>query len=247
VALTTWAPDSSETFDRWEGDVARPQNPSYAVMDRDRWVSPDWDEKSAGEKAEDFFEDMGDGIAVFGKKLVGASSLVLKEVVKPTAIGVVEFGVGMGRGVDLILGLAGVDGGVGEDMREGLDYVQETIDYLMSSFDCLAEVSLSSRYNSVQGGVAVGADVAKVTMGAAELDEKLSKATTKVDRLKVKGSLGFKGLGLAQSVASGAYYLAQDGHNLTWESTASEAWDGYGDAMMACMESKIPSYIRDNI
>ena len=245
VALNTWAPDSSEKFAQWNGDVGRPQNPTFAIMDRDKWASPDWDEKDTGEKIEDFFVEAGDGFAVFGKKAVGVSALMVKEVVKPTLIGAVEFGVAMGRGIDWVLQTAGVEGGIGESAQEGLAYVQETIDYLMSGFDCMAEVSLTSKHNAVQGTVAVGADTVKLGSSLGEMSDDLARATTKVDRLKVKGKLGFKGLGLAQSVASGAFYLAQDGHNLTWESTASEAWDGFGDAFLSCMESKIPSYLRN--
>lgn len=249
--------DGGEVWVGWEGDVARPENPTWVYVASDVTAHARWRDKTTNEKAKEFFEDVGDVLAVGAKKLVGiaiVAASVLLESTLTAAMGLITLA---STAIDAIAGALGFPKDSG--FREALAGVQQTAQLLSAPFSCGADWAFADARDTGPDGEnpldGDGNDPKKLIKKTKKLNEKITgyrdaidaveesnsgyKATLKKFFVQAKvakaaGATALVGANIGTSIASG---------EVGFESTAEEAWGTEsGRAFMGCMEDAYPDY-----
>lgn len=250
----------------WRGDVVETGKVKVAVviMDADksaehRYRAKDWDEKAV-----DFFEDMGDALAVAAKKSLGAVAYVAGKAIQDVppfsylgeAFEVLSL---MGEVLNFI--------GVPTSVTKYFSYPAQSLDWVVSGFTCLASASLSSQNGGASANLSGVADSNQRSINSAGGsffkaigidpgdDNELVGET--LEKLYVTGKVvgyatKYTGVGGGVSktmdtidIGLELYGLATGPQGVGWDSSASDAWDSdMGNHITGCMAAATPDFIR---
>jgi hypothetical protein len=251
VAL--YATGGGEVWVGWEGDVDRPENPTWAYVDQDSTAHARWRDKTTNEKAKEFLTDVGDALAVGAKKLLGVGIVAVNALINTTTTAVLGAISLAATAIDAIAGALGApsDG----KFKEVMTGIQQTANLWSSPFSCGAEWAFAGAtdgQNSLDGD---GGDWKDGIKDPKKLGEKLKSYRSAIEEVEdssegyikaIKkfgvranvvrsvGTVGLTAVGIGTSISS---------DDMGWDDTAAEAWGSEsGRAFFTCMEKAIPDY-----
>ena len=229
----------------WTVDLSGTKTPALLQMNGDKAVGLDFEEYSWDEKANDFFEDVGDNLAVLAKKATGVLAVAVGDYIFSTILGKAELVINFGlpgitylaKGFDFLLGELGVDTDIGGALEENmLNYVQQTMTYLESGFTCAGAWAAGTGNTD-----SVLATLGKATAKGVEAKEQQSKYEAgKISKNSLRKS---QAKGAANVVATGLYNMLSSGPGVVWEDSAHDAWTGGGDIFVDCFKDSVPDYL----
>ena len=250
VALHTW--DGGEVWVGWRGDVETSKNPSWVYVDEDSTARAEWRDKTWDEDVVDFFEDVGDAVAVAGKKLVGVAILAASALLESTftaVLGVVSL---------VSMGVGAIAGGLGAPTDSGfmdvMKGIQQTTALFSSPFSCGAEWAFSDG-GSTSTLSGTGGDLKDAYRDPAKLNDKVRSYRESIEaidenatgwaatkkKFAVRAKVVKSGVGTAlTAVGVGTAIATAD---FGWDASAADAWGTEsGRVFMSCMEQAIPDY-----
>jgi len=249
--------DGGEVWVGWEGDVARPEDPTWVDVEKDATAHATWRTKTTNEKIEDFFTDVGDVLAVGAKKLVGVAIVAASVLLESTFTAVMGLVTLAATAIDAIAGALGSPSSGG--FREAMAGIQQTAALFSSPFSCGADWAFADGSDAGGDGTTppdgLGNDPKKLIKKTKKLNEKISGYRDSIDAIeesasgykaslkkfvvqakvaKAVGSTALTGVSIGTTIASGG---------VGFEDTADEAWGTEsGRAFMSCMEQSFPDY-----
>ncbi len=248
---------SNRVWTGWRGDAVQVGriNPGTISVDADKVVQNTYRAKDTLEQLEDF----GNDIAVFAKKAVGFTAVVLTEYLKyyPPLGAVTGIAEGMSL-VGTLLEIAGVSKGA----VEYLHYAKQMIDLPFSLISCAGTWGLGSDPGIVKAAASNTASALKqgtyriTNITEAAMDEAKhvmsmqagNKGLLMSAKLRYySGKLALAELAprIAPAVGVGvAVYGAIEGVGVSWDSSAASAWTN-GSAYTDCLRKAVPQFMYD--
>lgn len=250
----------------WRGDVVEDGKvqPAVVIMDADKSAEHRYRGKSWDEKAEDFFTDVGNGLAVAAKKALGGLSYVAGKALQE----VPPFSM-VGEAFEMLSLVGDVLGylGVPDSVTKYFDYPSQSLNWVMSGFTCLAAAGLSSQNSghsaNLQGVAesnktsvyaaggsvfrAVGLDPGDNNEAVGEALEMLyisGKTAGYIQKYTGTGELIEKVMGTIDTGLE-IYGIVTGPQGVGWDNSAADAWDSdMGNHLTGCMAAATPDFIR---
>ena len=249
--------DGGEVWVGWQGDVARPENPTWVYVDRDATAHAKWRSKTTNEKIEDFFTDVADVLAVGAKKLVGVAIVAASVLLESTVTVVLGLVTLAATAIDAIAGALGAPSS--GEFREAMAGIQQTAALFSSPFSCGAEWAFADASEAGPDGSnpldGDGGDAKKLIKKTKKVNAQIEGYRASIDAIEETSSGYMASLKkfavqakVAKSVGSTALTTAGIGTQIAtgevgFEDTAEEAWGNEsGRAFMSCMEQSFPDY-----
>lgn len=251
TTVALYATGGGEVWVGWQGDVERPENPTWVYVERDSQAHASWRNKTTNEQVKEFFTDFGDALAVGAKKLIGVAIMAANAMISNTVTMVLGAISLAATAIDAIAGALGApsDG----KFKEVMTGIQQTANLWSSPFSCGAEWAFSSgEGNSLDGKGGdwkdaikdpkkMGENLKSYKTALAEAEDSaegymktIKKFGVRANALKTVGTVGLTAVGIGTSLAS---------DDQGWDDTAGEAWGSEGGRnFIACMEKSIPDY-----
>ena len=251
----------------WRGDLVETGKVKVAVaiMDADKTAEHRYRGKSWDEKAEDFFTEAGNQLAVAAKKTLGGVAYIAGKAIQE----VPPFSL-VGEAFEVISLVGDVLNmlGVPESITKYFSYPAQSLDWVLSGFNCLASASLSSQSGGSSANLSGVADSNRdavygaggsafraIGLDPGDDNENVGKA---LESLYTTGkSLAYvqKYTGQGESVGKAMdqvdnaleiYGMVTGPQGVGWDGSASDAWDSdMGNHITGCMASATPDFLRD--
>jgi hypothetical protein len=251
TTVALYATGGGDVWVGWEGDVDRPENPTWVYVDEDSTAHAAWRDKTTKEEVKEFFTDLGDALAVGAKKLLGVGIMAVSALINNTVTTVLGAISLAATAIDAIAGALGAptDG----KFKEVMTGIQQTANLWSSPFSCGAEWAFSSgegnsldgdgKYwkNGIKDPKKLGEKLQGYKSAIEDVEDSaegymktIKKFGVRANTLKSVGSVGLTAVGIGTSIAS---------DDQGWDDTAAEAWGSAGGrAFLDCMEESIPDY-----
>jgi hypothetical protein len=255
--------DGSLIFRGWTGNPSTTDNDiAVATMLTDQTIDADYTAETTGEKIVGGLTDFGNDVAVLGKKAVGVVSSIATALILGSnpVIALASLGTAIVEGVIDGLQYLGVSGSGLDAVKNGADDVASMLNFVTSATSCATVWSEGTgddvADNSGSKGQGIEGATGKALTKEYQTQQAIADANAEAaQKAAIEGSYGADvdevgatvgqnagRLGSAATVGVAIYQEVTSG-SLAWDSSATAAWTGGGDAYTRCMEDAVPAYL----